>query len=421
MLMYFFLILVLAKFGVELYLNLRNKKHILAHQGKVPDKFTDKISLQDHKKAALYNSAKINLANISLIVDTLMLFFWTVGGGLAYLRIVEINLLGKINPIILDLVFIILFMVINFFINLPFSLYQTFVLEEEFGFNKTTFKLFLVDLVKVTILFTLIGIPLIYALIFIMNSLGTLWWLYAFIFMSSVQLLMMYIYPTFIAPLFNKFKLLEDKLLISKVEKLLTEIGFSHKGIYVMDASKRSSHGNAYFTGFGKNKRIVFFDTLVTGSADTSSLSNDEIIAVLAHELGHYKLKHVLKGMLLSFIMSFLGFYLFSRFLIFPELFEIFKLSSVTSAIGIILFTLLLPLFTFYLTPIFSLISRKHEFEADFFASKHAKAQDLISSLIKMYKDNASSLTPDPLYAKFYYSHPPAFIRIEHLEKNIRA
>ncbi|MFN8369202.1 MAG: M48 family metallopeptidase [Bacteriovoracaceae bacterium] len=401
-------------------MNFRNKYHILSHKEKVPEKFAATISLSDHQKAADYNSAKSNLSSVSMIVDTIVLLAWTIGGGLSYLRSFEMKFMGNSSPIILDLVLIILFMVINFIVNLPFSLYQTFILEEKFGFNKTTFKLFLTDIGKVTALFIVLGLPLIYALIYIMNSLGTLWWFYAFAFMSLVQLLMLYIYPTFIAPLFNKFKLLEDNILIEKVEILLKEIGFSHSGIYVMDASTRSSHGNAYFTGFGKNKRIVFFDTLLHGTNANESLQTDEVIAILAHELGHYKLKHVFKGMILSFILSFVGFFIFGKFLNQTQFFYIFKFNEISNGIGIILFTLLLPLFTFYLTPIFSLISRKHEFEADDFASKHAKASDLISSLVKMYKDNASSLTPDPLYAKFYYSHPPALIRIEHLEKNIK-
>ena len=295
-------------------------------------------------------------------------------------------------------------------LSLPQTLYTTFVIEEKYGFNKTTWKTFVSDMVKGLILSVVLGAPIIYSILWIMERLGSAWWVYAFVFLTVVQLLIVFIYPTFIAPVFNKFSLLEDGEVKTKIVDLLTRCGFKSSGLFVMDASKRSGHGNAYFTGFGKNKRIVFFDTLL------SSLDAEEVEAVLAHELGHMKKKHVLKGMIKGIFFSFIAFAILGYLRNNTAFFNGHGVQTITDYMALTLFSMVAGVYTFLLTPISSYTSRKHEYEADQFASENAKASKLISALIKMYKDNASSLTPDPLFSKFYFSHPPALERVNYLE-----
>jgi STE24 endopeptidase len=297
---------------------------------------------------------------------------------------------------------------------LPQSLYFTFVIEERFGFNKTTFQTFVLDLLKGTMLALLIGAPIAYVILWVMSIMGTHWWLYAFAFLTIIQFSLIYLYPKFIAPLFNKFTPLEDGEVKIKIEALMQRCGFHASGLFVMDASKRSGHGNAYFTGFGKNKRIVFFDTLL------KSLSPLEVEAVLAHELGHMKKKHIQKALIKGLITSFLGFALLGYLKNNVFFFNGHGVQTLTDYTVLALFSMVIGTYTFFLTPINAYFSRKHEYEADYFAYENSSAEALISSLVKMYKDNASTLTPDPLYSKFYFSHPPASERVSYLESLLR-
>jgi STE24 endopeptidase len=284
------------------------------------------------------------------------------------------------------------------------------VIEEKYGFNKMTWKTFLGDMAKAGVLTLFLGTPIAYGILLIMEKLGANWWIYAFLFLTAIQLLLIFIYPTFIAPFFNKFTPLPEGEIKNKIVSLLTRCGFKSSGLFVMDASKRSGHGNAYFTGFGKNKRVVFFDTLI------STLEAEEVEAVLAHELGHMKKKHVLKGMLKSFFFSFVGFAILGALKNNTAFFNGHGVQTLTDYMALTLFSMVASTYTFLLTPLSSWTSRKHEYEADQFAAENAKASKLISALVKMYKDNASSLTPDPLYSKFYFSHPPALERVSYLE-----
>lgn len=405
-----FLFFTLSKLLVEVYLSYRNNQHVKANQKAVPKQFQSKIELSEHQKAAQYTMAKGRLQILHMIFDTLVLFAWTIFGGLnaLYLQTKALNF----SLLWTDTLFFLFFTLIGALISLPFGLYSTFVLEEKFGFNKTTLKIFMTDLLKQTVLGIIIGVPLILGLLSILQMMGDLWWLYAWAFLSLFQLIMIWAYPTLIAPLFNKFEPLEDGETKEKIVALLQRLGFSHKGLFVMNASMRSSHGNAYFTGFGKNKRIVFFDTLL------NSLNPQEVESVLAHELGHFKHKHILKMIIRSFILSLIGFAILGQ-LIHSEVFlrgHGLNPEVTSMACGLLLFALVSSVYTFFLTPLTTWLSRKNEFEADSFAAQHASAQHLIEALVKMYKDNASTLTPDPIYSNFYHSHPPALIRVKHLE-----
>jgi STE24 endopeptidase len=405
----FFLLSLLIKNLIESLLDKKNYEHIKKNRDFVPVPFASKISLIEHQKAADYTCEKINTNRIFHFIDLLFFLGWTLGGGIEALNQFSINF-GK-SETITGIIFLGLLGLISSLLSLPQSLYFTFILEEKYGFNKTTWKIFISDLVKGAILAVLIGGPLAYTILVIMEKLGTLWWLYAFLFLSAFQLLLIFLYPSFIAPLFNKFQELPNGVIKEKIIALLTRTGFKSSGIFIMDASKRSGHGNAYFTGFGTNKRVVFFDTLL------NSLEADEIESVLAHELGHMKKKHILKGMIKGFIFSFLGFMILGILKNNPAFFIGHGVLTVTNATALTLFSFVIGVYTFLLTPLNSWLSRKNEFEADEFASQNASAAKLISALIKMYKDNASTLTPDPTYSQFYFSHPPALERVAFLEK----
>jgi STE24 endopeptidase len=300
---------------------------------------------------------------------------------------------------------------ISSLIDLPSSLYSTFVLEERFGFNKTTLKTFVVDMLKGTALGLVIGVPLILFVLWLMESAGSAWWIYAWVGLTAFSLLMTWAYPKFIAPLFNKFQPLEEGEVANRINALLERTGFNSKGVFVMDGSKRSAHGNAYFTGFGKNKRIVFFDTLL------KHLTPTQIEAVLAHELGHFKRKHIVKGMVLSTLMTLVGFGVLAWLMQKPWFYSSLGVSEPSTYMALILFMIVSPVFTFFITPLMARFSRKHEFEADEFAAQQSSATELIAALVGLYKENASTLTPDPLHSAFYDSHPPAAIRIAHLQK----
>ena len=403
-----FLVALFVKSLIESLLDKRNMNHILKNRIVVPLKFQDQISLADHQKAADYSVEKIKVAQVFHFIDLIVFLLLTLAGGLELINHLAMGITA--SPIITGLIFFGIFGLIQMMLSMPQTLYTTFVIEEKYGFNKTTWKTFVTDMVKGLILSIILGAPIIYSILWIMERLGSAWWVYAFIFLTAVQLLIVFIYPTFIAPIFNKFSALEDGEVKNKIIDLLTRCGFKSSGLFVMDASKRSGHGNAYFTGFGKNKRIVVFDTLL------SSLDAEEVEAVLAHELGHMKKKHVLKGMIKGIFFSFIGFAILGYLRHNTAFFNGHGVQTITDYMALTLFSMVAGVYTFLLTPISSYTSRKHEYEADQFASENAKASKLISALIKMYKDNASSLTPDPLFSKFYFSHPPALERVTYLE-----
>ncbi len=404
-----FLVALFAKSLIESILDKRNLDHILKNRHSVPEKFSSSISLADHQKAADYSAEKIKANQVFHLIDLIIFLAWTLGGGLEALNRISLSL-GR-SDIQSGLIFFALLGLISSILALPHSLYFTFVIEEKYGFNKTTWKVFISDLIKGASIAVVIGGPIAYSILLIMKQLGSLWWLYAFIFLTVIQLLLVFIYPTFIAPLFNKFSPLADGEVKDKILQLLDRCGFKSSGLFVMDASKRSGHGNAYFTGFGKSKRIVFFDNLL------HSLDAEEVEAVLAHELGHMKKKHILKSMIKSIVFSFIGFAVLGHLKDNIYFFNGHGLQTINNHLALTLFSMVAGVYTFLLTPVSSYISRRHEYEADEFASKNAKATRLISALVKMYKDNASTLTPDPLYSKFYFSHPPALERVSYLEK----
>ncbi len=402
---------VIITLAVRFWLGARHMRHVMKHSNAVPSQFAEKVPLSAHQKAAAYTIAKTRLGLLMLVVNTAVLIGFTLLGGLQWLSVAILNLAGPGMTYQIGL--LIAFAAISGIIDLPFDYYKQFVLEEKFGFNKMTPGLFFADRIKGLLLGAGIGLPLIWVILTLMEKSGGLWWLYAWIVWSGFQLLMLVLYPTVIAPLFNKFTPLDDDSLRARIERLMQRVGFASKGLFVMDGSKRSAHGNAYFSGFGSAKRIVFFDTLL------SRLAPQEIEAVLAHELGHFKLKHIVKRIAVMFAVS-LGFlallgYLKTQTWFYTGLGVEPMLGAGNDAMALILFMLALPVFTFLLSPLTSISSRKHEFEADAFAAKHSNAQDLVSALVKLYEDNASTLTPDPLHSAFYDSHPPATARINKL------
>ena len=395
--------------GVQLWLSLRQASHVKKFRPAVPAEFADKVTLEEHQKAADYTVTKGSFGRFELLLGSVLLLLWTVGGGL--------NLLDQwlrtfaLGDIATGVAVILSFTLISSLIDIPTSLYSNFVIEEKFGFNKLTMKTFFIDLFKSTALSLVIGVPLIILVLWLMESAGELWWFYAWLAITLFSLLMMWAYPKFIAPIFNKFQPLEEGEVLSRITNLLERTGFNSQGVFVMDGSRRSSHGNAYFTGFGKNKRIVFFDTLL------KHLSPTEVEAVLAHELGHFKRKHVFKGMAVSMLMTLAGFSVLAFLMKQTAFFNMLGVEQPSTYMALLLFMLVAPIYTFFIGPIMAWWSRKHEFEADDFAAKESSATELISALVGLYKKNAGTLTPDPLYSAFYDSHPPASIRIAHLKQ----
>ncbi len=402
--------LVLA-FTIQWWLNRRQINYVSKHKQQVPEAFSEKISLENHQKSADYTIAKIQFSQYELIFANILLIIWTIGGGLNWLD--KQIIVFSYDPILTGIIFIMLFSIISSIMELPFSLYNTFVLEERFGFNRSNIKLFITDLIKQLVLMAIIAVPLLYVILWLMQSAGSLWWLYAWTVWFSFSLLMMWAYPTFIAPLFNKFTELDNLELKQRIENLMNRCGFSSSGILVMDGSKRSSHGNAYFTGLGKNKRIVFFDNLL------NSLDDEEIEAVLAHELGHFKKKHILKRMVNMALISLGGFAVLGYLMQQQWFYNGLGIETQSIYTALILFALTSAVFAFPFSPLSSLLSRKHEFEADDYASTQSSAQKLIDALVKLYKDNYSTLTPDPIFSAWYDSHPPASVRVENLKKNL--
>ncbi len=406
-----FVVFLLLTLGLRYWLARRHIRHVLAHRAQVPAEFAARIPLSAHQKAADYTVAKTRFGLWAALWNTLVLTGFTLLGGLQALSTALLHALGP--GMVHQILLIVAFAVVSGALDLPFSYYRQFVLEERFGFNKMTVGLWIADAVKGGLVGAVIGLPLLWVVLTLMDKTGALWWLYAWLVWSGFQLLMMALYPTVIAPIFNKFTPLTDDKLKERIEGLMTRVGFAAKGLFVMDGSKRSAHGNAYFSGFGSNKRIVFFDTLL------SRLAPEEIEAVLAHELGHFKLKHIIKriGVLFALSLAFLALlgWLKTQVWFYTGLGVLPLLGQSNDAMALLLFSLVLPVFTFPFSPLTSITSRKHEFEADAFAASHSDARDLVSALVKMYEDNASTLTPDPIHSAFYDSHPPASVRIRHL------
>ena len=404
-----FLMATLSYVVTLLWLNVRQNKAVAKSFDAVPVEFQEKITLDQHQKAAQYTQAKLTVNHFEVIFSTVLLLAWTLGGGLNALD--AFWLAQTSDALYQGVGFVLSLMIIGSLIDLPFSIYRTFGLEAKFGFNKMTPSTFITDSAKELVLMLVIGVPLIGAILWLMNEMGEYWWAYVWLVLTSFSLLMFWLYPTYIAPIFNKFKSLDNLELKAKIDNLLARTGFKSDGVFVMDGSKRSSHGNAYFTGIGKNKRIVFFDTLLEGMEDK------EVEAILAHELGHFHHKHIRKHMISSFAISLLGLALLGYLITQLWFFNGLGIETASNHTALVLFMLTLPVFSFFISPISNALSRKHEFEADSFAAKHTHADDLISSLVKLYRDNASTLTPDRLYSAFHDSHPSASIRINHLKK----
>lgn len=402
----FFFVLTLV---IKATLAILNIKHITSEG--IPTEFQEVISIADHEKAQAYTVDKTRLGLFRLGYTGLLTIIWLFSGVLNHLQTWTIEMTN--SPVWAGVLFLMIYSFAASFLSLPLAIYSTFVIEQKHGFNQTTWKLFVFDLLKQTILSLVIGIPLLFALLYFIYNSGSLWWFYAWLFIMAFQLLLVWAYPKFIAPLFNKFSPLNDEALTDKIQALLKRAKLSFSEFYKMNASIRSSHGNAYFTGFGKNKRIVFFDTLL------KTLQPDEVIAVLAHELGHLKKKHILKSIIISSISLLLGLYVLEVLINYDPFKAAFNLNSPEKFHMMLIFLLISSYFTFPLTPISSWFSRRNEFEADEFAAQTADAKALISALVKLIKDNASAINPHPWYSKFYYSHPPPKERVEFLNSLI--
>lgn len=403
-----FLILSLV---VRFWLSSRHIRHILVNRATVPAQFADQISLAAHQKAADYSIAKTKFALFIVLLNTAVLIGFTLMGGLQWMASASFDIFG--DGWRYQLALVLAFALISGLIELPFDYFRQFVLEARFGFNRMSPALFFTDMLKSTVLSLALGLGLVWVTLILMEKAGDLWWLYAWVVWCGFQMLMLVVVPLFIAPLFNNFKPLEDVSLRTRIENLMQRTGFASNGLFVMDGSRRSAHGNAYFSGFGAAKRIVFFDTLL------ERLGPHEIEAVLAHELGHFKLKHIVKRIAVMFaaslaFLALLG-YMKTQTWFYTGLGVEPMMGASNDAMALILFALVLPVFSFLLSPLTSLSSRKHEFEADAFAAEHTNSQDLVTALVKLYEDNASTLTPDPLHSAFYDSHPPASVRINKL------
>ena len=408
----FFVSALLLTTLTKLWLAQRHLAHIAAHRDAVPPAFHEQIDLGAHQKAADYTRAKTRLGMLGGLFEMLLLLAFTLGGGIQSLA--DFWPTHFTNPFTQGMAIIVSVLLLSSVLEIPFGLYRTFVIEARYGFNKMTLTLYLADALKGLLLGAVLGLPLLFGVLWLMERMGDNWWLTVWGVWVMFNLLLLFIYPSFIAPLFNKFLPLQDETLKARIEALLQKCGFTAQGLFVMDGSRRSSHGNAYFTGFGKTKRIVFFDTLL------ARLSPTEIEAVLAHELGHFKHRHVIKRIAFTFAVS-LGFLWLLAQLMQAEWFYqglgvAMPSTTLATALALLLFFMVLPVFSFLLHPVTSYYSRKHEFEADAYAAQQTDARDLASALVKMYQDNAATLTPDPLYSTFYDSHPPALVRIARLQ-----
>lgn len=409
---YLFVAALAATLCLKFWLATRQVRHVASHRDAVPAEFADRVPLVAHRRAADYTIARVRLGLIEVVLGTAVLIGFTLLGGLQWLHENVVSQLPD-APFLRQLLLLVLFVLISSLLELPLSWYRQFRLEERFGFNRMTLRLWIADIAKGTIVSAVLGLPLAAAVLWLMLRAGEDWWLWAWVVWMTFNVFVLILYPTVIAPLFNRFEPLADGPVRRRVEALLRRCGFASKGLFVMDGSRRSAHGNAYFTGLGRAKRIVFFDTLL------SRLSGEEVEAVLAHELGHFKRRHVTKRVVASFALSLAGLWLLGQLALQPWFYQGLgvTVSQDREALALILFFLALPSFTFALLPLGSLLSRRHEFEADAFAASQASAQDLVSALVKLYEDNASTLTPDPLHSAFYDSHPPATQRIGRLNR----
>jgi len=403
-----FLAALAAASATRLWLALRQMRHVRAHRDAVPATFAAAIPLDAHQKAADYTVAKVKLGMFDAVLDAVVLLALTLGGLVQWLAVQWDRLLPA-QPLWHGAALIVSVFVLQSAIGLPLSLYRIFSVEQRFGFNRMTLKLFIIDVLKGIALAAVLGIPLLLAVLWLMGAAGSYWWLWVWAVLVGFSLFMQLIIPTFIMPWFNKFSPLQDPRLVQRVEQLLARCGFRSRGLYVMDGSKRSAHGNAFFAGFGASKRIVLFDTLV------ERLEPTEVEAVLAHELGHYKLNHIKQRLAVSFASSLAGLFILGLLVAQPWFYEGLGVQMQTLPVALLLFMLVSSTFGFFLSPLASVFSRRHEFEADVYATQHARAADLVEALVKLYKDNAATLTPDPLHSAFYDSHPPAATRIARL------
>jgi len=416
-----FALALVANLLVKFWLASRQIRHVAQHRNSVPEAFARTITLDAHQKAADYTIAKTRFGLLELALGAVVLLGWTLLGGLDLLNHLLLQWLG--GGMWQQLALVAAFVAIGGLIELPVTLYQTFVIEQRFGFNKMSWQLWLGDLVKSVALGTIIGLPILAVILWLMGAAGRLWWLWAWCTWMGFNLLLLMVYPTLIAPLFNKFKPLEDETLKTRVTQLMQRCGFASKGLFVMDGSKRSAHANAYFTGFGAAKRVVFYDTLL------ARLSPAQVDAVLAHELGHFKYKHILQRILTLFGVSLLGFALLGWLSgqawfyfglgVRPNLAGVTGVAAPNDALALLLFLMIVPTFSFFVSPLSALMSRKHEFQADAYACAQTSGVDLSAALLKLYEDNASTLTPDPVFVKFYYSHPPASERLARMQAGL--
>jgi STE24 endopeptidase len=405
---FIFISLLIITNIVRFWLGNRHIQFMQANRNQVPIAFSHTISLEAHQKAADYSTAKTKLALLEALLQTVLLLIFTIGGGLQWLDTFWMQYLPN-HEIIRGALVICSALILSSIMELPLDYYHTFTIDEKFGFNKMTPRMFFLDLFKHTIVGLALGLPILLVALWLMNSAGEYWWFYLWAVLSVYTIVMFAVYPTFIAPLFNKFTPLSDISLKNRIERLLDKCGFKSQGLFVMDGSTRSGHGNAYFTGFGNSKRVVFFDTLL------DKLNEDEIEAVLAHELGHFKHHHVIKMISISLLMYLIGLALLGWLINQSWFYAGLGISNPSHHMALLLFLLVSPVFMFLLRPIMASYSRKNEFEADDYAARHADASHLVRALVKLYRDNASTLTPDPLYTSFYASHPPASIRIKKL------
>ncbi len=402
---------LLASLLVKFWLSTRQMRHVAAHRDAVPAAFAQTISLAAHQRAADYTLAKGRFGLLSMAFGAVVLLGWTLLGGVDTLNVaVRDAIQPRFGDMAYQLALLAAFALIGGLLDLPFELYNTFRLEQRFGFNRMTWKLYLGDMIKGLLVGALIGLPIAALMLWIMGATGGLWWLWAWGAWMVFNLAVLLLYPTVIAPLFNKFEPLADVDLVARVQALMARCGFAAKGLFVMDGSKRSAHANAYFTGFGASKRVVFFDTLL------SKLTAGEVEAVLAHELGHFKHRHVIKRIVSMFAISLaalalLG-WLSTQAWFYAGLGVRPSMAAPNDAVALLLFLLVTPVFSFFVSPLFALLSRRHEFEADAYACQQASGSDLAAALLKLHEDNAATLTPDPVYVRFYYSHPPASERL---------
>jgi len=406
-----FISLIVIKFLLETYLKIRNLKSIELNKDTIPERFTSVVTEEEYKKSINYNVDRIRFQIFTALFGAVVLIIFTLGGLFNFLSEVVVSATSSdvLGAVLLGL----LLLIVEQVISIPISIYSTFVIEERHGFNKTTTKTFVTDISKSLLISATISSVIYATVIYIVVNLGDNWWIYAFGAVFTLQAIIFFLYPVLIMPLFNKFEPLDDDEFKKPIEKLLEKIDFKSKGLFVMNASLRSTHGNAFFTGFGKNKRIVFFDTLL------KTITPDEMEAILGHELGHYKLGHIKKGLLSSLVFGFIGFYLLSEILQSDNFFLDHGLESLTIYSKFLLFYLVIGSYTFFTKPFTSALSRKREFEADDFSFQYTSGEYMISGLLKLSKDNASNLTPDPLYSSYYYSHPPIAERVQSIEKKL--